>query len=223
MKRNHYLSMAAVLLGLTFGSVVNARASVTFTLSIVADNDFAVFAGTSTGITTLLYQNDAEWSNQISSLSTLTFTLPEGTTTFYILAMGGGGQENIQGYVNGVDITTISGVEVSSDLGSLLTNWSTASVAGGTVEAGTYDASLSDVQSAFSSLTWSDASSTEGAGTVTSLSGFDTGYEFDSSTAHLYSFSISSVDVEAVPEPSTVGLAMLGGASLWMLRRRKSK
>ncbi|XHR30731.1 MAG: PEP-CTERM sorting domain-containing protein [Chthoniobacteraceae bacterium] len=223
MKKNHYLSMAAVLLGLTSGSLVNARAEVSFTMSIVADNDFAVFAGTANGVTQLLYQNDSEWSSQISNLSTLTFTLPEGTTTFYILAMGGGGQENIQGYVNGVDITTISGVQVSSDLGSSLTNWSTASVAGGTVEAGTYDASLSDVQSAFSSLTWSDASSTVGGGNVTYLSGFDQGYEFDSSTAHLYSFSASDVGVEAVPEPSSVGLAVMGGASLWMLRRRKSK
>ena len=43
----------------------------------------------------------------------MSFDLQNGETTFYVLGMGGGGQENISGTVNDVDITTIGDISMS--------------------------------------------------------------------------------------------------------------
>ena len=125
------------------GAALSAGATIahgqSFSMQIVADNDFAVFAGTASGVTELLYQNDYSWPDQIDNLSTLSFDLQNGETTFYVLGMGGGGQENISGTVNDVDITTIGDISMSSDLGPYLTDFETQSD-GGTVADGTFDA-----------------------------------------------------------------------------------
>src|SRR4051794_33930856 len=100
----------------TLLTLVNcAHAGPLYTIKIVADNDFALFAGTDTAVTRLIYQNDEAWPTQIAVASSLNFSLLPAETTFYLLGMGGGGEENISGTLNNVDITSIS-VLMSSDL-----------------------------------------------------------------------------------------------------------
>ena len=191
-------------------------------MQIVADNDFAVFAGTSSSVTELLYQNDYSWPDQINNLSTLSFDLQNGETTFYLLGMGGGGQENISGTVNGVDITTIGDVLMSSDIGPSLTGYEAQS-SGGTVADGTFDASLTDVQAAFSSLTWSAPSPNTSDAVIQLASPNGVGFDFPSQTAELFSFSTADVGVTATPEPSATGLLLVGaGMAMVAIRFHQS-
>ena len=194
----------------------------TFSIQIVADNDFAVFAGTSNSVTSLVYQNDVDWPHQLSNLSTLNFTLQSGETTFYLLALGGGGDENISGTVNGVDLTTIN-VSMSSDIGPYLTGYE-AQANGGTVGSGTFSPSLADVQAAFDFLTWGNTTPTTGGDTVAAQSPTGHGFHFDPSTAHLFAFNASDVGVADVPEPSTYALLGIGTLALVLaLRPSKSR
>jgi hypothetical protein len=190
-----------------------------FTMQLIADNDFAVFAGTESGITRLIYQNDVGWPSQLAVLSTLNFTLQSGETTFYLLGMGGGGvEENISGTMNGVDITQLDDpVEMSSDISLFLADYQNQNQGTGTLETGEYDASLSDVQAAFSSVTWA-APTVNNTQTVITQSPTGQGYSFSTGTARLFKVAVTSV----IPEPSTVILTGLGVVALLALRRRTS-
>jgi hypothetical protein len=208
------------------GAALSAGATVahgqSFSMQIVADNDFAVFAGTASRVTELLYQNDYSWPDQINNLSTLSFDLQNGETTFYLLGMGGGGQENISGTVNGVDITTIGDVLMSSDIGPYLTGYEAQS-SGGTVADGTFDASLTDVQAAFSSLTWSAPSPNTSDAVIQLASPNGVGFDFPSQTAELFSFSTADVGVTSTPEPSATGLLLVSaGMAITAIRFRRS-
>jgi hypothetical protein len=198
---------------------ISAQAQQTsFTMQLVADNDFAVFAGTSSDVTELLYQNNDSWSQQLSDLSSLTFNLQPGETTFYVLGLGGGGEENISGTINGVDITSIPTL-ISSDIGPYLTDYENQNQSGGSVESGAFNVSLNDVQIALPSLTWSDASEDINySDAVIQQSPNGVGYDFPSSTAHLFQFSADDVGVTAVPEPgifTLLGLGFVGLAACW--------
>ena len=48
-------------------TVTSVRGQGSFSMQLVADNDFAVFGGTATGVNDLLYQNNDAWPQQISS------------------------------------------------------------------------------------------------------------------------------------------------------------
>jgi len=201
------------------GCATSGLNAATFSLEIVADNDFAVFTGTSSSINHLLYQNNERWSEQIPALSTLEFTLPSGDTVFYVLGMGGGGQENVSGLVNGVDMTTISTL-MSSNLSSYLSGYSASLAA---VENGTYTVSLTDVQTAFSSLTWGSPTTSTSATVIGLAAPNGVGYSFDSNSAHLFSFQVADTGVSTVPEPSSFGLAAFGLSGLLFLLSRKKR
>ena len=210
-------TLAAFLIG--FLSIGSASAT-PFNISMVADNDFAIFSGTSTGINTLLYQNDKNWKDQIPEISTHTFNLAAGDDVFYVLGMGGGGsEENISGEVNGVNMTDSSvSVSMSSDLSSFLTGYSALNYSN--LRDGTYDAALSDVQSVFSTLTWG-APVLNSSQEVIVKAGFGQGFIFDTYTAHLFSFEAADVGV-SVPEPSILALMGFGLAGLaYRAKRRK--
>jgi hypothetical protein len=206
------ISKIAAVIALSTAGYANASS---FTIEMVADNDFAIFGGTATSINNVLYQNNADWYNQIPQLSTLTFNLAPTDTTFYVLAMGGGGpEENISGKVNGVNITSIP-VSVSSNISSFLNGYNLGAVA-----AGIYNANLSDVQTAFAQASWS-APTLNTTQTVIAAAGFGSGYSFATGTAHLYRFDAFSVGVN-VPEPAGIALFGLGLLGLAAVRRRKA-
>ncbi len=199
-------SLVALLVGLFSIGPVYAGP---FSISMVADNDFAIFSGTASSINNILYQNNTSWPNQIIALSTLTFNLAAGDNRFYVLGMGGGGpEENISGTVNGVNMTNPSvTVLMSSNLAPSLSNYNV----GGNVAAGNYNALLSDVQSAFSGLTWGSPT-LNSSQTVIQQAGFGSGFIFSTLRAHLFAFEATEVNV-SVPEPSVLvilGIGLLG-------------
>ncbi len=141
MKKLPFLALKSAVIATALSAcVANARGQSLF-MQIIADNDFALFGGTASSVNDLIYQNDVSWPAQLDNLSTISFDLQPGDTTFYLLGMGGGGEENISGTVNGVDITTIN-VSMSSDIGPYLAGYEPRRP----VADGSYSADLYDVQ-----------------------------------------------------------------------------
>ena len=116
-------------------------------IQIIADNDFALFSGTSSSVNTLLFQNDLTWYTQLTAQSSPLPSVPAGDTHFYLLAMGGGAPEEVLGTIDGVNITTIADVMTSDDFSASLSGFTLNSV-----EDGVYSVALSDVQAAFATL-----------------------------------------------------------------------
>lgn len=134
-----------------------------------------------------------------------------------VLGMGGGGpEENISGEVNGVNMTDPSvAVSMSSNLSSFLTGYPI------NVASGTYNASLSEVQAAFSSLGWG-APVLNSTQTVIQQAGFGQGFIFSTNSAHLFSFQAEEVGVE-VPAPSILSLMAIGLFGIVLAARRRQR
>jgi len=212
------ISLTALLFGVFTAGSVSASP---FSIEMVADNDFAIFSGTSTSINNLLYQNNANWYDQVDAVSQLTFNLAAGDNTFYVLGMGGGGdEENISGIVNGVNMTDSSvSVLMSSDLSGFLSGYPSTYYSNNPVENANYSPLLSEVQAAFSSLTWG-APVLNSTQTVIAAGGFGQGFIFSELEARLFAFEAQEVNV-SVPEPSILMLLGFGLTGLALRSRRK--
>jgi hypothetical protein len=217
-------SFAILITGgaILLGGSPETRAAVS--IQIVADNDFAVYAGTGSSITRSIYQNEVIWNSQLAAASTFSFDLEPGETTFYLLAMGGSGEENISGKINGVNIVKIfqddpTAVIQSNAIQAFLSSYDT-----GAVSNGTYSPTLGSVQAALGQTTWG-APQVVGSATVINsnpesfINGLPFGFNVPSSQAVFFRFNADSVGVPTVPEPSTT--LMVGVmAVLSCLRRR---
>ena len=211
------------------GGLLGASAVITsaqaVTIQIVADNDFAVYAGTSTSITREIYQNGVVWNTQLSAADSFSFDLIAGESVFYLLAMGGGGQENISGKINGTNIVQIFQtdpglISVSNGISSFLSLYSTASVTDGT-----YTPSLSSVQSALTAATWGTPTVISGETVINGnpeaeLEGVRRGFDVPDSEAVFFRFGVETVGVPTVPEPSSLLLLGMGFGAF--VRRRRS-
>ncbi len=217
--------LAASVLGLFAMSLVPSVKAIS--IQLVADNDFAVYAGTSTSITRSIYQNNSVWQNQLSEASSFSFDLQEGENTYYVLAMGGGVEENISGRINGVNLVDVflsnsSGIQQSNDVSDVL-NYELS-----TVTSGTFTPDLSDVQTALTGATWGSPTVTMQGEVINSnpyavsgINGQHVGFSFAAGTAVLLAFPVAEV-AAPIPEPSSAAIyAGLGALGLVAGRRRR--
>lgn len=191
------------------------------TVQIVADNDFAVYAGNDSSISRAIYQNEVIWNSQLAAASSFSFDLEPGETVFYLLAMGGGGDENISGKINGINIVKIfqddpTTVSRSNPIETFLSSYNT-----GTVSNGSYTPTLSSVQAALAEAIWGAPETVTGATVVNGnpeaiIEGQHVGFNVPSSQAVFFRFDTESV---GVPEPNAA--AMTGLVTLLAAARRR--
>jgi len=130
-------------------------------------------------------------------------------TTLYLLAMGGGNEEeNVGGYINGVNITT-AGALASGNVSYHLINYN----AEGNVTQGTYNASYENMLSIIPEVSWGNPTIFNG-GVGSLING--SAFQMQPGEAIVYKFSS-----DAVPEPSTYALFGLGTIGMLMVLRRK--
>jgi hypothetical protein len=158
----------------------------------------------------MILQNDVVWMDQAANATTYAINLNGGETYLYLLAMGGGGGEDIGGLLNGVDITTIaSGVNgiqraVGRTGGTLqdgfllidtfLSDWSSVGFSGNTatnVEWGKYAAPIGGIQTALTGATWGNPAARQNGGVGGSVTGY--GYSVPSSRAVMFRFRSTSL------------------------------
>lgn len=190
------------------------------TIQLVADNDFAVYAGTSSTITRSIYQNGVVWNDQIAAAASFSFELEPGENTYYVLAMGGGVEENISGRINGVNLVDVftldnQAIRQSANVASFLSGYNFTAVGNGS-----FTPVLSDVQTALAGTTFGSPSIDSGRQVIngnpfslSALSNTRVGFAFPAGTAVLYKFAAEEV-AAPIPEPSSaaalVGLGALG-------------
>jgi hypothetical protein len=191
-------------------------------MQIICDNHFAMYVGTASGVTRKLFENTGDWTTQLANASSFNVELQGAETHFYLLGMGGGGQENIGGRVNGVALDTIS-VSMSSNISGSLSGYTNGlQVISGVqriipVETGQYVSQLADVQAGHAGATWGAVSiQTSGVGSGPTGKAFG----FSSLSARLFRFQADAVGVTAVPAPGAIALA--GAALLVGGRRRRA-
>ena len=143
------------------------------TLQVIVDNDYAAFFGDATNVTRLFHQNNVGWGDQINNALSLDIFPQSGETYLYLAVMGGGGQEDWAGKLNGIDVVDIAGAQVAtgrSPLGAGAITYGYMTLQGfvpgyslAAVEAGTQNITLAQLQTALTGISWSSAVST-GAG-----------------------------------------------------------
>ena len=214
MKKLPFQAFKSAVIATALAACVGNVRGQSFSVQIIADNDFALFGGTASSVNDLIYQNDVSWPAQLDNLATISFDLQPGDTTFYLLGMGCGGEENISGTVNGVDLTTIN-VSMSSDLSPYLAGYDLGPVADGS-----YSADLFDVQMALPDLTWGSPTFDNSEYVITQ-SPTGQGFDFDAGTAHLFEFNAFDVGITPTPEPSAGLLLASAGVAIAAGRGRR--
>ena len=158
----------------------------------------------------MILQNDVVWMQQAANATTYAINLNGGETYLYLLAMGGGGGEDIGGLLNQVDITSIAsgangiqravsrtGGTVESGyllLNTFFSDWSSVGFSGNTatnVEWGKYAAPISGIQTALTGATWGDPPARQGGGVGGSVTGWR--YVVPSAKAVMFRFKSTSL------------------------------
>lgn len=182
MKLQRVLAIVAVISATMLGAtqlpaiaagVPQAPGFTKATLKAIVDNDYAAFMGNDSNVTRLFYQNNVEWTTQISNATSLDIYPETGETYIYLAVMGGAGTEDWGGTLNGLDVVTIAGAQVASGrspLGTatvsapyLLLQSYVSGYSSSSASTGTQNVTLANLQSALTGVTWSSAVGT-GAG-----------------------------------------------------------
>jgi len=120
-------------------------------VKIVCDNDYAILTGNKNNPKKLIHQNNAQWPKQISEAKEVYLNLESENDTIYIIAMGGGGCEDIGGFIDNKDITLYNALQ-SSDISKQLAGYNLTEV-----ESGIFTLAFDDVTKALKSTSWSPA------------------------------------------------------------------
>ncbi len=193
-------------------------------LQIVADNDFALFAGNSAAISREIYQNPSEWNIQIENALSLEFSLETGEDTLYLLAMDGGGSAQISGKINRVNIADIdsNNIHQSPNIVSFLPNYPYDNREEGGVIQGGYSANLTDAQNALNLIdgdSWINPVVDDSSGVITlnpyafsDIQNRNVGFSYLENSAVFYRFSVADIGLGNVL-PDTIALTVTGGKS----------
>ena len=179
-------------------------------IRIVADNDFALLAGDENNVTRMILQNDFVWMDQAANATTYAINLNGGETYLYLLAMGGGGGEDVGGLLNQVDITSIAsganGIQRAVSrtggtveggyllLNTFFSDWSSIGFSGNSatnVEWGKYAAPIAGIQTALTGATWGDPPARQSGGVGGSVTGWR--YTVPSTKAVMFRFKSTSL------------------------------
>jgi hypothetical protein len=126
-----------------------------YTLQIVADNDFSLFAGNNSSITRYIYQNNSSADTQAAAAQSVTFDLQSNEDSFYVLAMNAGGPGDISGKIGATNIADLvenNKIKKSSDISGHLNSYTASAGSTGQIEGGTYNVTLEEAQNARNQL-----------------------------------------------------------------------
>jgi hypothetical protein len=196
-------------------------------VALRTDNDFAVFLGDENNVTSLFYQNNVRWNDQITEAATLEVLASSGESYIYVVAMGGGGTEDFGGTLNEQDVTLVAGAQRAISRATppstvedgyllvqgFLTNYNSSL---SSVENGTYNVSFADLQTALAGASWGPAVSTgvgsgippnhKTTGVSALLTGRAWGFPSESAVVFRYPFpTIFSLAPELQPVPDYDG------------------
>ncbi len=210
----------AVAVGMLISASLSAGSARALQIRLIADNDWALYAGTSTSINRLVVQNDIAWPWQNFAQTVDDAYLSE--STWWFLVMNTTGQSAAFGSIGSIaNIATAPGIQVSNAMQSYLANYNPISVGWDSGES--YNASLADVQVALPSLTFGNVITQCGTvcASYLSVSG-DNSLQWGelSQTAVLYKIPIPEVDQAQVPAPLPIFGALAAFGTSRKLRKR---
>jgi len=135
-------------------------------IQVVVDNDYALLAGSPSGPTRVVYQpgtGGLEAQVALGLGASVRMNLLEGESYLYLVAMGGGGREAVEGSINGVNLVSLAvprgqaAVDPQGAYLNLSPSWTGFS--GASVAAGDFSVSLAQVHSALQGAIWGSPAS----------------------------------------------------------------
>ena len=135
-------------------------------IQVVVDNDYALLAGSPSGPTRVVYQpgtGGLEAQVALGLGGSVRMNLLEGESYLYLVAMGGGGREAVEGSINGVNLVSLAvprgqaAVDPQGAYLNLSPSWTGFS--GASVAAGDFSVSLAQVHSALQGAIWGSPAS----------------------------------------------------------------
>ena len=189
-------------------------------IRLIADNDWALYPGTSASINRLVVQNAIAWPWQNFVQTVDDAYLSE--STWWFLVMNTTGQSAAFGSIGSIaNIATAPGIHVSNAMQSYLANYNPISVGWDSGES--YNASLADVQAALPSLTFNNVLTQCGSVCTSYLSVSGCAslqWGEVAQTAVLYKIPIPEVDQAQVPAPLPIFGALAAFGTSRKLRKR---